>query len=206
LRVIRRFHISTVFGKLLVPACPAYPRCQPGKSEQVVGGPDCQTGLADLPAAHVTTPPRASSGLAPAKDLLGPLASSLCISIPLGAWRRRAHFRASAATDVPRMAPFRIGSSGTTCSAASSSCRNGPASYPLSAASVLGLRRWRAAGATAVLNRSYEVFARTCGFEIDPCRPATGSDKGKAERRPGDRAPSPSYPFHAGPGPGPLRG
>ena len=22
----------------------------------------------------------------------------------------------------------------------------------------------------AVLNRSYEVFARTCGFEIDPCR------------------------------------
>jgi transposase len=38
------------------------------------------------------------------------------------------------------------------------------------------------AGATAVLNRSYEVFARTCGFEIDPCRPATGSDKGKAER------------------------
>ena len=38
------------------------------------------------------------------------------------------------------------------------------------------------AGPTAVLNRSYEVFARTCGFEIDPCRPATGSDKGKAER------------------------
>jgi hypothetical protein len=32
------------------------------------------------------------------------------------------------------------------------------------------------------LNRSYQVFARTCGFEIDPCRPATGSDKGKAER------------------------
>lgn len=40
----------------------------------------------------------------------------------------------------------------------------------------------RGAGPTAVLNRSYEVFARTCGFEIDPCRPATGSDKGKAER------------------------
>lgn len=38
------------------------------------------------------------------------------------------------------------------------------------------------AGPTAVLNRSYEVFARTCGFEVDPCRPATGSDKGKAER------------------------
>ena len=40
----------------------------------------------------------------------------------------------------------------------------------------------RGAGPTAVLNRSYEVFARTCGFEIDPCRPATGSHKGKAER------------------------
>jgi hypothetical protein len=40
----------------------------------------------------------------------------------------------------------------------------------------------RGAGPTAVLNRSYEVFARTCGFEIDPCRPAKGSDKGKAER------------------------
>lgn len=40
----------------------------------------------------------------------------------------------------------------------------------------------RGAGATAVLNRSYEVFARTCGFEIDPCRAAMGSDKGKAER------------------------
>ena len=40
----------------------------------------------------------------------------------------------------------------------------------------------RGAGPTVVLNRSYEVFARTCGFEIDPCRSATGSDKGKAER------------------------
>ena len=38
------------------------------------------------------------------------------------------------------------------------------------------------AGPTAVLNQAYEVFGRTCGFEIDPCRPATGSDKGKAER------------------------
>lgn len=38
------------------------------------------------------------------------------------------------------------------------------------------------AGANAVLNRSYEIFARTCGFEIDPCRPRKGSDKGKAER------------------------
>ena len=40
----------------------------------------------------------------------------------------------------------------------------------------------RGAGPTAVLNEAYEVFGRTCGFEIDPCRPATGSDKGKAER------------------------
>jgi transposase len=40
----------------------------------------------------------------------------------------------------------------------------------------------RGAGPTAVLNRSYRVFARECGFEIDPCRPATGSDQGKAER------------------------
>lgn len=40
----------------------------------------------------------------------------------------------------------------------------------------------RGAGPTAVLNRAYEVFARTCGFAVDPCRPATGSDKGKAER------------------------
>lgn len=38
------------------------------------------------------------------------------------------------------------------------------------------------AGPSAVLNRSYEVFARECGFGIDPCRPATGSDKGKVER------------------------
>lgn len=38
------------------------------------------------------------------------------------------------------------------------------------------------AGPTAVLNECYWVFARECGFEIDPCRPATGSDKGKAER------------------------
>jgi transposase len=40
----------------------------------------------------------------------------------------------------------------------------------------------RGAGPTAVLNDSYRVFARECGFEVDPCRPATGSDKGKAER------------------------
>ena len=35
---------------------------------------------------------------------------------------------------------------------------------------------------SAVLNRSYEVFAQACGFEVDPCRPKKGSDKGKAER------------------------
>jgi transposase len=38
------------------------------------------------------------------------------------------------------------------------------------------------AGPTAVLNRAYEIFGRTCGFEIDPCRPGKGSDKGKVER------------------------
>ena len=38
------------------------------------------------------------------------------------------------------------------------------------------------AGSSAVLNATYKVFARTCGFEIDPCRPAKGSDKGKVER------------------------
>ncbi|CAN5848902.1 IS21-like element ISMac3 family transposase [soil metagenome] len=38
------------------------------------------------------------------------------------------------------------------------------------------------AGPTAVLNASYRSFARACGFGVDPCRPATGSDKGKAER------------------------
>lgn len=38
------------------------------------------------------------------------------------------------------------------------------------------------AGPTAVLNESYRVFARECGFQIDVCRPGTGRDKGKAER------------------------
>ncbi len=38
------------------------------------------------------------------------------------------------------------------------------------------------AGGNAVLNRSYEIFARTCGFEVDPCRSRKGSDKGKTER------------------------
>jgi transposase len=38
------------------------------------------------------------------------------------------------------------------------------------------------AGGTAVLNRSYELFAREIGFEVDPCRSRMGQDKGKAER------------------------
>lgn len=38
------------------------------------------------------------------------------------------------------------------------------------------------AGPTAVLNTTYARFARQCGFEVDPCRAGTGSDKGKAER------------------------
>lgn len=40
----------------------------------------------------------------------------------------------------------------------------------------------RGAGHTAELNRTFAVFAETCGFQVDPCRPATGSDKGKVER------------------------
>jgi len=38
------------------------------------------------------------------------------------------------------------------------------------------------AGPTAVLTPAFATFARTCGFGVDPCRPACGSDKGKAER------------------------
>lgn len=38
------------------------------------------------------------------------------------------------------------------------------------------------AGSAAVLNRSYQTFARELGFEIDPCRPRKGQDKGKVER------------------------
>jgi transposase len=38
------------------------------------------------------------------------------------------------------------------------------------------------AGPTAVLNRAFQSFARACGFTVDPCRAATGSDKGKVER------------------------
>lgn len=38
------------------------------------------------------------------------------------------------------------------------------------------------AGPTAVLTPAFQVFARTVGFGVDVCRPATGSDKGKVER------------------------
>ena len=40
----------------------------------------------------------------------------------------------------------------------------------------------RGAGPTAVLNRSYEAYARMCGFGVDACRAGKGSDKGKVER------------------------
>jgi hypothetical protein len=33
-----------------------------------------------------------------------------------------------------------------------------------------------------VINAAFQTFARTCGFGVDPCRAATGSDKGKVER------------------------
>jgi transposase len=39
------------------------------------------------------------------------------------------------------------------------------------------------AGPTAVLNRAFARFAATCGFQVDPCRPASGRDKGKVERQ-----------------------
>lgn len=38
------------------------------------------------------------------------------------------------------------------------------------------------AGPTAVISTAFQTFARTCGFAVDPCRAATGSDKGKVER------------------------
>lgn len=38
------------------------------------------------------------------------------------------------------------------------------------------------AGPTAVLTPAFATFARSCGFGVDPCRPACGSDKGKTER------------------------
>jgi transposase len=39
------------------------------------------------------------------------------------------------------------------------------------------------AGPTAVFNPAFVTFARTCGFGLDACRAATGSDKGKTERQ-----------------------
>ena len=39
------------------------------------------------------------------------------------------------------------------------------------------------AGPTAVLTKEFDSFARASGFLVDPCRPATGSDKGKVERQ-----------------------
>jgi hypothetical protein len=38
------------------------------------------------------------------------------------------------------------------------------------------------AGPTAVLSPAFQTFARACGFAVDPCRAATGADKGKVER------------------------
>jgi transposase len=39
------------------------------------------------------------------------------------------------------------------------------------------------AGPTAVFNPAFVTFARACGFGLDACRAATGSDKGKTERQ-----------------------
>jgi transposase len=39
------------------------------------------------------------------------------------------------------------------------------------------------AGPTAIISDAFRTFARTCGFAVDPCRAATGSDKGKVERQ-----------------------
>jgi hypothetical protein len=38
------------------------------------------------------------------------------------------------------------------------------------------------AGSHGEVNRMYQRFADACGFQVDPCRPARGSDKGKTER------------------------
>ena len=38
------------------------------------------------------------------------------------------------------------------------------------------------AGPSAVITPAFQTFARTCGFAVDPCRAATGADKGKVER------------------------
>lgn len=37
------------------------------------------------------------------------------------------------------------------------------------------------AGPTPAQNPSYRVFAQTCGFQVNPCRPTKGSDKERAE-------------------------
>jgi hypothetical protein len=34
-----------------------------------------------------------------------------------------------------------------------------------------------------VLTPAFQTFALSCGFQVDPCRPATGRDKGKVERQ-----------------------
>jgi transposase len=41
----------------------------------------------------------------------------------------------------------------------------------------------RGAGPTAVVNATFQRFAAACGFQVDPCRPAMGQDKGKVERQ-----------------------
>jgi transposase len=38
------------------------------------------------------------------------------------------------------------------------------------------------AGSTAVITPAFQTFARSCRFAVDPCRAATGADKGKVER------------------------
>jgi transposase len=39
------------------------------------------------------------------------------------------------------------------------------------------------AGPSAVFAPAFVTFAKTCGFQLDACRPATGRDKGKVERQ-----------------------
>ena len=39
------------------------------------------------------------------------------------------------------------------------------------------------AGPTALFTPAFTSFARTCGFQLDACRAATGRDKGKVERQ-----------------------
>lgn len=36
------------------------------------------------------------------------------------------------------------------------------------------------AGSHGEVNRMYKLFADACGFQVDPCRPAMGSDKGRS--------------------------